>query len=298
MLWRIRATLPDKPGTLAALAQGFGAAGVNILALQVFPGIENVTDEIVVSAPDTAEIEPILTAAGATHVVIQACTEAALSDQPTLYVQAARAILNRPASFPEVVARLFDAEPDPVDGKTQESAEFTVGEVQVSVHRTAPFTDTEQARGEAIAGLVSDVIARTQESAAIASNAGGRRLGSGATPEYLVEGAGVSAYIDGVVVGSAEVQDAGVNDDGDTVRAVDLKVDAAWQRRGIGTRLLTDASRLANGMGADEILLTTRADNQAVLPMVLAAGLRGRIRMAGDLLTVRVPVRDLKPLDR
>jgi hypothetical protein len=49
-------------------------------------------------------------------------------------------------------------------------------------------------------------------------------------------------------------------------------------------------------MGADEVLLTTRADNQAVLPMVMAAGLRGRIRMAGDDLTVRVPVRDLRPL--
>ena len=43
-------------------------------------------------------------------------------------------------------------------------------------------------------------------------------------------------------------------------------------------------------------MLTTRSDNQAVLPMVLAAGLRGRIRMAADTLTVRVPVRDLKPL--
>ena len=30
--------------------------------------------------------------------------------------------------------------------------------------------------------------------------------------------------------------------------------------------------------------------------MVLAAGLRGRIRMATDVLTVRVPVRELRPL--
>ena len=30
--------------------------------------------------------------------------------------------------------------------------------------------------------------------------------------------------------------------------------------------------------------------------MVLAAGMRGRIRMAGDTLTVRIGVRDLKPL--
>ena len=56
------------------------------------------------------------------------------------------------------------------------------------------------------------------------------------------------------------------------------------------------AARLANARGATEVVLSTRADNQAVLPMVLAAGMRGRIRMAADRLTVRVPVRELKPL--
>ena len=78
--------------------------------------------------------------------------------------------------------------------------------------------------------------------------------------------------------------------------AIGLGVDPAWQRRGIGSRLLVDAGRLALAKGADEILLTTRSDNQAALPMVLAAGLRGRIRMAGDQLTVRIAVRELKPL--
>jgi hypothetical protein len=31
-----------------------------------------------------------------------------------------------------------------------------------------------------------------------------------------------------------------------------------------------------------------------VLPMVLAAGMRGRIRMAGDTLTVRIAITDLR----
>jgi ribosomal protein S18 acetylase RimI-like enzyme len=75
-------------------------------------------------------------------------------------------------------------------------------------------------------------------------------------------------------------------------------VDAAWQRRGIGTRLLGDVCRLAHTIGATDVVLETQADNQAVLPMVLSAGMRGRIRMAGDRLTVRVPVRDLRPLAR
>ena len=44
------------------------------------------------------------------------CTEQALVDQPTRFVQAARMILDQPARFPEIVAHLFDAEADPVEG--------------------------------------------------------------------------------------------------------------------------------------------------------------------------------------
>lgn len=300
MLWRVRTTLPDEPGTLAVLAQRCGEAGVNILRLQIFPGLEDVTDEMVLSTPEdwpVARVVALVTEAGGADVVAQPSTEAALLDQPTRYVRAAQAVLERPMSFPDVVARLFDAEAEPTDpGVVHDTMEMSVGDVQVQVHRTAPFTATEHARGAAMAELVDGVLQRSRVSAAVVSNAGARRLGSGATPEYVVDGATVSAYLGGVVVGAAHVLDAEVDADGDTVRRVDLRVDPAWQRRGIGTRLLVDAARIAHALGTDEILLTTRADNQAALPMVLAAGLRGRIRMAADELTVRVPVRELRPL--
>ena len=52
MLWRIRTTLADRPGALAALAASCGEAGVNILGLQIFPGIESVTDELVLRTPE------------------------------------------------------------------------------------------------------------------------------------------------------------------------------------------------------------------------------------------------------
>ena len=45
MLWRVRTTLPDRPGTLALLAEQCGLAEVNILGLQIFPGVEAVTDD-------------------------------------------------------------------------------------------------------------------------------------------------------------------------------------------------------------------------------------------------------------
>ncbi|KQW49174.1 aromatic ring-opening dioxygenase LigA [Nocardioides sp. Root1257] len=296
MLWRVRTTLPDRPGSLAMLAATCGEAGVNILGLQIFPGVESVTDELVLSTPDdwtAADLADLVGRSGGLSVSAGPCTEAALTDQPTRYVQAARTILAQPASFPEVVARLFDAESDPGAGAdgTLDVMDMTVGDVQVQVRRSAPFTATEHARGSAMADLVSDVLERTRESAMSPSM--GRRVGGGATPDYVAEGDSVSAMIEGQAVGLAVVRPAAEEPD---VRPVTLRVDPAWQRRGIGTRLLVDAARLANALGATEIVLTTRSDNQAVLPMVMAAGLRGRIRMASDTLTVRVPVRDLKPL--
>lgn len=286
------------------LAQNCGDAGVNILGLQIFPGVEAVTDELVLRAPagwGLAEVAELIERSGGEHVTGAECTEHALVDQPARYVQAARTILAQPASFPEVVARLFDAEAEPVPGAmavVQDVMEMTVGDVQVQVRRTAPFTATEHARGAAMADLVSDVLARARGAATDAlAPAPSRRVGAGVTPDYVADGLSVAAVVDGTPVGLAQlrpVSDEGAGEPG--VREVTLRVDPAWQRRGIGTRLLNDVARLATAHGVGEILLTTEADNQAVLPMVLAAGLRGRIRMAADVLTVRIPVRELKPL--
>ena len=50
-LWRVRTVLTDRPGALARLAGACGEAGVNILALQIFPDVGSVTDELVLSTP-------------------------------------------------------------------------------------------------------------------------------------------------------------------------------------------------------------------------------------------------------
>jgi len=309
MLWRVRTTLPDTPGTLALLAQRCGEADVNILRLQIFPGLEDVTDEIVLSTDDSwsaGRITDLVAGAGGRDVVTQPSTGAALEDQPTRYVKAARATLDHPMHFPEIVAQLFDAEAEPTDPDVvHDTMEMVVGDVQVQVHRTAPFTATERARGAAMADLVNDRLARTRHLHALEEvpepepepvDPGPTHLGTDTAPAYVVQGESVSAYVEGVAVGTATLTATETDAEGTTARRLDLDVDPAWQRRGIGTRLLLAAGRIARTHGADELLLTTAADNEAVLPMVLGAGLRGRIRMAGDQLTVRVAVGGLKPL--
>ena len=293
MLWRVRATLPDRPGSLAALAAECGKAGVNIASLQVFPQGERVVDELVLRVPEdwrAHDLHDLLERAGGEEVVALPSAEAAVVDQPARYVRAAREILARPASFPEVVAHLFDADPDDPGDAAGSALELVVGDVLVQVWRATPFTTVEYARGEALAGLVGDVLGRDQRVA----GADARRMGGGSAPVYAAGADGVTASIDEVTVGRSRIG-AGTSAE-PTVRPVELEVDPAWQRRGIGTRLLAETARLARGQGASEIVLTTRADNQAVLPVVLAAGLRGRIRMAGEQLTVRIGLAEVRPL--
>ena len=274
------------------LAQHCGEAGVNILGLQIFPGIEAVTDELVLRTPDgwgLPELAALVEGSGGVAVSATPCTEAALTDQPTRYVQAARTILAQPASFPEVVALLFDAEAEPAAGSAlgpvQDVMDMTVGDVQVQVRRTAPFTG-HRARPRARWPTWSPTCSPAAASGPLASAARPprrRRLHPGVRRRGRLGHARSSTAPRSASPWSRpEEGEPGVRPVTPAGRpglaAPRDRHPAAGRRGPPGAR----------ARGAAEIVLTTRADNQAVLPMVLAAGLRGRIRMAADVLTVRV----------
>ncbi|WP_435770109.1 GNAT family N-acetyltransferase [Nocardioides sp. SYSU DS0651] len=287
MLWRVRVGLADRPGALAGLAAACGRAGVNIQTVQVFPDSTSVTDELVLQVPQdwsAQQVRALVEKAGGVPVSAAPVTRAALEDQPTRYVRAARAIISQPAKFPEIAAHLFDAGVDRNDGSEDVLEMVVGGSATIQIRRDTPFTPAERARAAALAELVGQVI-----------DAGGthapHHAASGAELEFVTAGTTVSAVAAGLVAGRAGVSEAGEDDE---PWPVDLWVDPAWQRRGVGTRLLAEVARLARGRGADAIVLTAPADSQAVLPMVLAAGMRGRIRIAGDSLTVRIALTDLR----
>lgn len=292
MLWRVRTTLDDRPGALAELTTACGSAGVNILGLQVFPGIDRVTDELVLRTPDEwdlADLADLVERAGGTRVSVLPCTDAALADQPTRYVLATRGILAEPASFPDVVARLFDAETDGSGTGLEpvmDGMDLEIGDVVVQLRRTAPFTAAEHARGAALAELVADVLAAGAVPGAAAAAPEPPDLPGAGEPTFEVRDGEVRAVVAGAVVGSATW-----TVDDDRAWHVQLGVEPSWRRRGIGSRLLVETARAARASAVDEIVVRTAADNPAVLPLVLGTGLRGRIRMGSDDLTVRIPVR-------
>lgn len=287
MLWRVRANLPNRPGKLAALAQECGKAGVNIGAVQVFASDDGavVTVEVVLDTPadwDETKVVELGRRSGGESVVTHQVNEHALDDQPTRYVRAAMQILDHPASFPDVVAHLFDADVEPRHG-SEDVLELTVGTAVIQIRREVPFTPAERERGSALAELVSDVLSREAPAAPQAAG--------DAQPTYVTGDTEVSVLVGGRVVGRAWHEPPAAED---APWPVDMWVDPSWQRRGLGTKLLADIARMARARGAEEIVLTAPADSQSVLPMVLSAGLRGRIRMAGDSLTVRIAVSDLR----
>lgn len=291
MLWKMRISLADRPGSLSAVAHRCGEAGVNIVGMQVFPGIESVTDELVVESPDDwteDDLRALAQAAGAAFIDAHRTREGVLLDQATRHVEAARTILGDPARFPEIVARLLDAEADPIEGRPADTMDLVVGDVVVQVHRTTPFTATEHTRGASMAGLVTDVLRRDASYAArVAPDPGTARV-----PQLVTDGFVVTAVVGGVVVGRA-VLDAEAED---AARHLELDVDPGWRRQGLGTRLLKEAARASAALGDDEMSLVTTADNRSVLPMVLGSGMRGRMKISGAELHVRVPVRDFMPV--
>ncbi|WP_028653830.1 GNAT family N-acetyltransferase [Nocardioides sp. J54] len=286
MLWRVRAGLPDRPGALAQLAEACGRAGVNIQTVQVFPGDSSVTDEMVLQVPQDwtrDRLGELVDGAGGQMVSAVPVTTAALEDQPTRYVQAVRAIINQPASFPDVAAHLFDADVTP-SADHDDVLEMTVGgSATIQIRRDTPFTETERQRATALAELVGEVLDRAAPPAP-------HQPAASATPDFVTDGPVVTALAGGKVAGRAEYTKV----EGDGPWPVDLWVDPAWHRRGVGTQLLAGIARAARSAGCEEIVLTAPSDTKAVLPMVLAAGMRGRIRMAGERLTVRISITDLR----
>jgi GNAT superfamily N-acetyltransferase len=109
--------------------------------------------------------------------------------------------------------------------------------------------------------------------------------------EYDVTETGVTARIGSHVVGAADLH--AIVDD--AVQA-GLEVAPAWRRLGIGRQLLRRLSGLAAAKGAAELVLHAPTSEDGVVPVLAAAGMRGRIRLTEQGLSVHVSLAGVRPV--
>lgn len=262
MFYRVRTRLTDTPGALALLAQRCGDAGVNILGLQIYPELGAVTDDLVVETPDSwtaSAVVELVSGAGGDEVSVVPCATHDLVDQPTAWLRAAMTVLESPDSLPAELTALLGA--------------------RVS------WSATEQVRADALAEFAD----RARSAAGIPPTS----AAGSAVVEYAVEDDAVIARIGTHVVGAARLH--AVIDD--SVEA-SLEVAPAWRRLGIGRKLLRQVCGLAAGRGASELSMLAPATEEGVVPVLAAAGMRGRIRLTEQGLSVHISLAGVRPLDR
>jgi GNAT superfamily N-acetyltransferase len=260
MYYRVRTRLADTPGALALLAQHCGEAGVNILALQIYPELGAVVDDLVVETPDSwtaAAVVELVGGAGGDEVSVVPCATHDLIDQPTAWLRAAAAVLEDPSRLPSELTALLGA--------------------RVS------WSATEQVRAAALTGLADRALSAADMPPASAAGS--------AVVEYEVSQDAVAAKIGVHVVGAARLH-AVV----DGVVEAGLEVAPAWRRLGIGRQLLRQISGLAAGRGATELVMVAPATEEGVVPVLAAAGMRGRIRLTENGLSVHVSLSGVRPL--
>jgi GNAT superfamily N-acetyltransferase len=170
VLWRVRTTMSDRPGSLAVLARHCGEQGVNILGMQIFPGVFGVTDELVLRAPDgwrKHDVALLVHDAGGDDTTVGPCTEHALVDGPIQYLHALHRVAHDPSTLVEMLARLLDADPAVAEGTDPTVDEDTlvvdVGPRRVLLRRDTPFTATEHARAIAFAEVARELVAPLDE---------------------------------------------------------------------------------------------------------------------------------------
>ncbi|WP_416972860.1 GNAT family N-acetyltransferase [Streptomyces sp. 4F14] len=167
-LWRMRTTVRDAPGSLAALCAALAGHQVDILSLQTHPlGLETV-DEFLLRAPGSssaAEITHAVAAAGGTSTWIERADAHDLVDAPTRVLGLATRTALDAAELPLALRQLLGrcairslpgAHGVPAEGVLEETVlrlRAPEGGVITVERPYLPFTPTEFARARALVEL-------------------------------------------------------------------------------------------------------------------------------------------------
>jgi RimJ/RimL family protein N-acetyltransferase len=175
-LWRIRATVDDRPGYLSVLTASLALKSVNILAVQVHTTEAGAVDDFLVDAPDALTEADLLAsvARGRGRDAFVARAEAeGLADQPTRALALAGRLVHDPEALGETLVALLDAaevrwRPDPLPGRPgYDDNRMTLADPaggSYEVLRARPsFTPAEFARAQALVEVAGTMVRQHRE---------------------------------------------------------------------------------------------------------------------------------------
>ncbi|NUT34948.1 MAG: GNAT family N-acetyltransferase [Hamadaea sp.] len=168
-LWRVRATVDDRPGYLAVLAASLALRSVNILAVQVHTTEAGAVDDFLIDAPEQLTERDLLAAVEkgrGRDAWIRPADAHGLVDPPTQALGLAARVVASPEALGETLAALFDCD---VTWRPEHQAQryaadrLTVadpsGGTLVLARRTPVFTPAEFARAQALAEIAGQAAA-------------------------------------------------------------------------------------------------------------------------------------------
>jgi GNAT superfamily N-acetyltransferase len=327
-LWRIRATVDDRPGYLSVLTASLALRSVNILAVQVHTTEAGAVDDFLVDAPETMTETELLAAVakGRGRDAFVARAEAqGLVDQPTRALALAGRLVHEPDTLAEALVALLDAtevrwRPEPLTTRPgYEAARMVLADPaggSFEVLRAVPaFTPAEYARAQALVELSGAMLRRQEGQTTLLLPDGAeltlraatiddfdavrdlhrRYLGGAPTDSRLAQllepsGAGRTLL---ALAGDKVVAMGNLLAEGD-LGEVAMLVDDDWQRRGVGTALLRRLYAYAEQAGFAALIAHTAADNVAMLRTLRRLG-GGPADRDGTLVSVTLPIAGHRP---
>jgi GNAT superfamily N-acetyltransferase len=305
-LWRIRATVDDRPGFLAVLAASLALRSVNILAVQVHATEGGAVDDFLVDAPDALSESDLLAAVvkgrGREPWILRADADG-LRDAPTVLIGLAARLINGyelGAALTELLGDvLVTWRPEPAPATRGFGAHIMLlpepGGGTLEVRRLEPpFTPAEYARAHALVDLAATVVRQARSHGEVLLPDGAeltvrpaRRPDQGAVRQlhdrWLPPRQGhalLAETPDRRVVALAHLTWDGPEAE------LDLRVAADWRRRGLGTALARRALRLAADAGRVAVHVHTHADNSPMIHTLSRLGLPLRAAADGALVTL------------
>ncbi|MDG4766958.1 GNAT family N-acetyltransferase [Solwaraspora sp. WMMD406] len=179
-LWRIRATVDDRPGYLAVLTASLALRAVNILAVQVHTTEAGAVDDFLVDAPESMTEADLIAAVergrGRDSWVSRAEARG-LADQPTRALALANRLVRDPEALGDVLRTMLGASsvtwrPAPTTATAGRAADTMrlpdpAGGCYDVVRREPSFTPAEFARAQALVELATAVSRRSGDHATL-----------------------------------------------------------------------------------------------------------------------------------